>query len=158
MEFCCFGQCSVLAPNGKNYEYAVLGAYKDSVLKILHSGFYCSDTNIWNTDHGLVGLVDRSKSYIYTEDFWKPQTAAVKSKWDPEHWNFKAVPGSQIAFRINTSRPASNSFDYSTMLEVDVDQTLSDISSISKEIGWKPTIKLEDWLKTIITTEEIDEV
>lgn len=116
---------STIAPNGKNYEYAVLGAYKDSVLKILHSGFYCSDTNIWNTDHGLVGLVDGSKSYIYTEDFWKPQTAAVKSKWDPEHWNFKAVPGSQIAFRINTSRPASESFDYATMLEVDVEESLT---------------------------------
>ena len=116
---------SVVAPTGKNYEYAVLGAYKDGVCKILHGGFYCSDTNIWNTDHGLVGLVDGSKSYIYTEEFWQPQTAAVKSKWNPDSWNFKAMPGSQIAFRINTSRPASNSFDYSTMLEVDVDQTLS---------------------------------
>ena len=47
---------------------------------------------------------------------------------------------------------------FRSALEGDVDQTLSDISSISKEIGWKPTIKLEDWLKTIITTEEIDEV
>ena len=47
---------------------------------------------------------------------------------------------------------------FRSALEGDVDQTLSDISSISREIGWKPTIKLEDWLKTIITTEEIDEV
>ena len=46
---------------------------------------------------------------------------------------------------------------FRSALEGDVDQTLSDISSISKEIGWKPTIKLEDWLKTIITTEEIDD-
>ena len=43
-------------------------------------------------------------------------------------------------------------------LEGDVDKTLSDISLIGKEIGWKPTIRLEDWLKEIITSEEIDEV
>jgi len=43
-------------------------------------------------------------------------------------------------------------------LEGDVDKTLSDISLIKKEIGWEPTIKLQDWLKKIITSKEIDEV
>jgi len=43
-------------------------------------------------------------------------------------------------------------------LEGDVDKTLSDISLINKEIGWEPTIRLEDWLKKIITSKEIDEV
>ena len=43
-------------------------------------------------------------------------------------------------------------------LEGDVDKTLSDISLIQKEIQWKPTIKLEDWLDMIITSGEIDEV
>jgi len=43
-------------------------------------------------------------------------------------------------------------------LEGDVDKTLSDISLIQKEIQWKPTILLEDWLKMIITSDEIDEV
>ncbi len=43
-------------------------------------------------------------------------------------------------------------------LEGDVDKTLSDITLIQKEIQWKPTIKLEDWLDMIITSGEIDEV
>jgi UDP-glucose 4-epimerase len=43
-------------------------------------------------------------------------------------------------------------------LEGDVDKTLSDITLIEKEIGWRPTIRLEDWLRMIITSEEIDEV
>jgi UDP-glucose 4-epimerase len=43
-------------------------------------------------------------------------------------------------------------------LKGDVDKTLSDISLIQKEIQWKPTIRLEDWLKMIITSNEIDEV
>ena len=43
-------------------------------------------------------------------------------------------------------------------LKGDVDKTLSDISLIQKEIQWKPTIRLEDWLEMIITSNEIDEV
>jgi len=43
-------------------------------------------------------------------------------------------------------------------LDGDVDKTLSDITLIQKEIQWKPTIKLEDWLDMIITSDEIDEV
>tara|TARA_B100001540_G_C15727398_1_gene605982 strand:+ start:352 stop:1272 length:921 start_codon:yes stop_codon:yes gene_type:complete len=43
-------------------------------------------------------------------------------------------------------------------LEGDVDKTLSDISLIKREIGWEPTVKLQDWLKKIITSKEIDEV
>ena len=43
-------------------------------------------------------------------------------------------------------------------LEGDVDKTLSDITLIQKEIQWKPTIKLKDWLDMIITSDEIDEV
>jgi UDP-glucose 4-epimerase len=43
-------------------------------------------------------------------------------------------------------------------LNGDVDKTLSDITLIEKEIGWKPTIRLEDWLENIIRSKEIDEV
>lgn len=43
-------------------------------------------------------------------------------------------------------------------LDGDVDKTLSDITLIQKEIHWNPTIRLENWLEKIITSDEIDEV
>ena len=43
-------------------------------------------------------------------------------------------------------------------LQGDVHDSMSNIDLIKNEIGWTPTIKIEDWLKEIITSNKIDEV
>ena len=43
-------------------------------------------------------------------------------------------------------------------LKGDVHKSLCNNQLIREKIGWTPTIKLEDWLKEIITLNKIDEV
>ena len=40
----------------------------------------------------------------------------------------------------------------------DVQKTLADIQLIKEKISWTPTIKLEDWIKQVITSDMIDGV
>ena len=40
----------------------------------------------------------------------------------------------------------------------DVHDSMSNIDFIKNKIGWTPTMKIEDWLKEIITSNKIDEV
>ena len=42
------------------------------------------------------------------------------------------------------------------VLEGDVKDTLADISHIKRELDWKPTVFLEEWLKKKITTFNIN--
>ena len=47
---------------------------------------------------------------------------------------------------------------YGPPLPGDVQKTLADIQLIKEKLSWTPTIKLEDWIKEIITSNRIDEV
>ena len=47
---------------------------------------------------------------------------------------------------------------FRSALKGDVHKSLCNNQLIREEIGWTPTIKLEDWLKEIITLNKIDEV
>lgn len=116
---------AVIPPIGKNYTYTVLGVYKDGVCKLLHSGFFDADTNHWNTDHGLVGLVDDSKSWVFNKDCWGPQTSAIKSSYSATHWNFIATKSSSVAFRILTADVDDDSFNYANKNEQEVSETVS---------------------------------
>ena len=127
---------AVIPPVGKNYTYTALGVYKDNVCKLLHTGFYDADTNHWNTDHGLVGLVSGSKSWVYDKECWGPQTAKVKAKFGASHWNFISVKASSIAFRIYTADVDDDSFNYANKVEEEKIETL-DIAR--PEVEFAPT-------------------
>lgn len=123
---------AVIPPLDKTYRYTVLGVYKDNVCKLLHSGFLDSDTRYWNTDHGLVGTISDSKSWVFSKECWSVQTAVIKSTLSATHWNFIANKSSAIAFRILTADVDDDSFDYETKEEVEKSEVIS-ISQSSAE-------------------------
>jgi nucleoside-diphosphate-sugar epimerase len=43
-------------------------------------------------------------------------------------------------------------------LDGDVQQTKANIDLIKKEIGWKPSIMLVDWIKDIISSKKFNEI
>ena len=137
---------TVNPPIGKNYTYTVLGVYKDNVCKLLHSGFYDADTNHWNTDHGLVGLVDDSKSWVFSKDCWGPQTTAIKSTYSATHWNFIAMKSSSIAFRILTADVDDDSFNYANKIEQEKSETIS---------VTRPSVDIEPTIDGSVKTNDV---
>tara|TARA_B100000029_G_scaffold495804_1_gene561239 strand:+ start:2132 stop:3052 length:921 start_codon:yes stop_codon:yes gene_type:complete len=101
------------------------------------------------------------RDFVHVSDVVNANILSMNSKTKHAFYNVgtnSSITILDLAKSIIKSSDLNLEPKFRDALEGDVNKTLADITLIQKEIQWKPTIRLEDWLKKIITSDEIDEI
>jgi UDP-glucose 4-epimerase len=104
---------------------------------------------------------EQFRDFIHVSDVVKANIMAMES--DVNHAFFNVGTNSSISI-LELAKTVIQASGlniepiYGPPLPGDVQKTLADIQLIKEKISWTPTIKLEDWIKRVITSDMIDEV
>ena len=101
------------------------------------------------------------RDFVYVDDVVNANILSMDSKISHGFFNVGTNSSVSILELANTVIQASGlniQPVYGPPLPGDVQKTLADIQLIKEKLSWTPTIKLEDWIKEIITSNRIDEV
>ena len=101
------------------------------------------------------------RDFVHVSDVVKANIMAMES--DVKHSFFNVGTNSSISILelANIVIQASGlniEPIHGPSLPGDVQKTLADIQLIKEKLSWSPTIRLENWVKEIITSNKIDEV
>ena len=104
---------------------------------------------------------EQFRDFIHVSDVVKANIMAMES--DVNHAFFNVGTNSSISIlelAKTVIQAAGLNIEpiHGPPLPGDVQKTLADIQLIKEKISWTPTIKLEDWIKRVITSDMIDEV
>lgn len=105
-----------------DHTYYVLAHNLDNEPKLIHAAWYDSSNNAINTAHSLNRFIDGSKSWAFEEAAWIPAVNIAKDLGATK-WCFHSTKGGSISFRIKTGRGAPNIFDYSSVVQEDINTT-----------------------------------
>ena len=103
----------------------------------------------------------QSRDFVYVSDVIKANIMAMDSNIKHDFFNVGTNSSISILELAKTVIHASGlniQPIHGPPLPGDVQKTLADIQLIKEKLQWTPTIKLEDWIKEIITSNRIDEV
>ena len=103
----------------------------------------------------------QSRDFVHVDDVVNANIMSMNSEITHEFFNVGTNSSVSILELANTVIQASGlniQPVYGPPLPGDVQKTLADIQLIKEKLSWTPTIKLEDWIKEIITSNRIDEV
>jgi len=104
---------------------------------------------------------EQFRDFIHVSDVVKANIMAMES--DVNHAFFNVGTNSSISI-LELAKTVIQASGlniepiHGPPLPGDVQKTLADIQLIKEKISWTPTIKLEDWIKQVITSDMIDEV
>ena len=104
---------------------------------------------------------EQFRDFIHVSDVVKANIMAMES--DVNHAFFNVGTNSSISI-LELAKTVIQASGlniepiHGPPLPGDVQKTLADIQLIKEKISWTPTIKLEDWIKRVITSDMIDEV
>ena len=104
---------------------------------------------------------EQFRDFIHVSDVVKANIMAMES--DVNHAFFNVGTNSSISI-LELAKTVIHASGLNIQpihgppLPGDVQKTLADIQLIKEKISWTPTIKLEDWIKRVITSDMIDEV
>ena len=101
------------------------------------------------------------RDFVHVSDVVKANILSMDSDIKHDFFNVGTNSSVSILELANTVIQASGlniQPVYGPPLPGDVQKTLADIQLIKEKLSWTPTIKLEDWIKEIITSNRIDEV
>ena len=101
------------------------------------------------------------RDFVHVSDVVKANILAMES--DVSHSFFNVGTNSSISIlELANTVIESAGLDiepiHGPSLPGDVHKTLADIQLIKEKLSWSPTIRLENWVKEIITSNKIDEV
>ena len=117
------------------YSYYCLAVYKDNVLCLLSANYFDSADNSYNYCHALLSLINNSKSYAFTEEFWTPQNTIMRSV-GADKMVFYSTQGGTMSFRAKTAQGIPSLFDYENHVQTE-EEEVYDIDS--KDIEVAPT-------------------
>ena len=103
----------------------------------------------------------QSRDFVHVSDVIKANIMAMDSNIKHDFFNVGTNSSISILELAKTVIHASGlniQPIHGPPLPGDVQKTLADIQLIKEKISWTPTIKLEDWIKQVITSDMIDEV
>ena len=101
------------------------------------------------------------RDFVHVSDVVKANILSMDSDIKHDFFNVGTNSSVSILELANTVIQASGlniQPVYGPPLPGDVQKTLADIQLTKEKLSWTPTIKLEDWIKEIITSNRIDEV
>ena len=103
----------------------------------------------------------QSRDFVHVSDVVKANIMAMDNSIKHGFFNVgtnSSVSIIELAKTVIQSSGLNIEPIYGPPLPGDVQKSLADIQLIKEKLQWLPTIKLEDWIKEIITSNMIDEV
>lgn len=103
------------------HSYFCIGVYKNGELCLLSANYYDSEDNSYSYCHALLDKINDSKSYAFTEEFWVPQNALMKSV-GANKMVFYSTQGGSLSFRAKTAQGIPSIFDYSGHIQTEEEE------------------------------------
>ena len=103
----------------------------------------------------------QSRDFVHVSDVIKANIMAMDSNIKHDFFNVgtnSSISILELAKTVIHASGLNTQPIHGPPLPGDVQKALADIQLIKEKLQWTPTIKLEDWIKEIITSNRIDEV